>query len=147
MLDLLLSLTAIAAAVSFCGAVAVSIWPVSPELHLWLFAVTSLGHAIHTRDPARCPPRVRSFAGFLWAPAGRVRRLAAGTPVLAGKRYYLYASCVPSTMILWVGWWNCRVCEIAGTREECVILRRGSTTYAVPTRGYLGPPLSAQPLP
>lgn len=138
MLDPLLSLAAIAAATSVCGTVAVSIWPVPPDFHLWLFAVVSLGHAVYTRDHARCPSRVRSFAGFLWAPAGRIRLVAAGSPVLAGKRYYLYASCAPSTMLVWVGWWNCRVCDVAGTREECVILWRGSTTYALPTRGFFG---------
>lgn len=133
-LDLVTSLLGITAAWSLTAVLAACVWPLRPALYLWGMGAALAGHLAHH---ARCrvrPPRVRSLAGLLWAPVGRIRHVPAGTPLLAAKRYHFNPSQAYRPMLVWVGWWNCRTFTGDPTSAEYFFLERGSTRYAIPAR-------------
>jgi hypothetical protein len=106
----------------------------------WLIAA---GLALHLAHAARCrrrPPRVRSLAGFAWAPAGRLRRIPAGTPLLAAKRYWFTPSEAYEPMRVWIGWWSCGTFPGDPDQVEYVFFSRGSTRYALPARDLVPAP-------
>jgi L-alanine-DL-glutamate epimerase-like enolase superfamily enzyme len=131
-LDRVTSLLGITAAWSLAAMLAAFARPLHPALYLSGFGLAVAAHLAHA---ARCrsrAPRVRSLAGFLWAPAGRIRRIPAGTPLLAAKRYYFNPSQAYHPMLVWVGWWNCRTFTGDPASAEYFFVERGSTRYAVP---------------
>ena len=133
-LDRVLSLLGIAAAWSLASLLTAGTWPLHPALSLSAFVLAFGAHLAHD---ARCrsrPPRVRSPAGFLWAPAGRVRRIPVDTPLLAAKRYYFYPRQAYQPMLVWVGWWNCRTFTGDPASAEYFFVQRGGTRYAIPAK-------------
>ena len=138
-LDRITSLLGITAAWSFAVLLAAGVRPLHPELYLSGLVLAVAGHrALDARCGPR-PPRVRSLAGFLWAPAGRVRRIPEGTPLLAAKRYHFNPSQAYHPMRVWVGWWNCRTFTGDPASAEYFFVERGSTRYAIPARDLTGP--------
>jgi hypothetical protein len=137
-LDRGLSLLGITAAWSLASMLTAGVRPLHPALYLSAFV---LGCAAHLAHDARCrsrPPRVRSLAGFLWAPAGRLRRIPVDTPLLAAKRYHFSPSQAYAPMLVWVGWWNCRTFTGDPSSAEYFFVERGSTRYAIPARDLAG---------
>ena len=120
------------AAGTLAAALAAWISPLHPGLSLPAIALAAAGHlALQSRCRSR-PPRVRSLAGFLWAPLGRLRRVAADTPLLAAKRHYFIQRVAHRPMVVWVGWWNCRTFPGDPAAIEYFFVERGSTRYAIP---------------
>ena len=133
-LDRITSLLGITAAWSLAVLLAAGVRPLHPALYLSALVLALAGHrALDARCGPR-PPRVRSLAGFLWAPAGRLRRIPEGTPLLAAKRYHFNPSQAYHPMRVWVGWWNCRTFTGDPASAEYFFLERGSTRYAIPAR-------------
>ena len=133
-LDRATSLLGITAAWSLAAMLAACIRPLHPALYLAAFGLAVAAHLAHD---ARCrsrPPRVRSLAGFLWAPAGRIRRIPVDTPLLAAKRYHFNPSQAYDPMCVWVGWWNCRTFTGDPASAEYFFVERGSTRYAILAR-------------
>jgi hypothetical protein len=104
------------------------------------FAIGTLAVAIATlwMEPAfasrRLPP-LRSLRGFLWAPAGRIIVVPAGTPMFSGKKYYFRPRVATDEMRVWAGWWNCRT--FSGDDAEYVFFERGGSRMAVATGAVL----------
>lgn len=130
-LDRMASMLGITAAWSLAVPLAAGVRPLHPALYLVALA---LALALHRALDARCgprPPRVRSLAGFLWAPAGRFRRIPAGRPLLTAKRYHFSPSQAFHPMLVWAGWWNCRSFTGDPTSAEYFFVERGGTRYAI----------------
>ena len=139
------ALTAVLGACALWGGAAgllAAVVPGPAGVYPWL---TAAGLALHLAHAARCrrrPPRVRSLAGFAWAPLGRLRHIPAATPLLAAKRYWFTESQAYEPMRVRVGWWNCRTFSgDTGPEEvEYVFFTRGSTRYALPARELVPAP-------
>lgn len=131
-LDRITSLLGITAAWSLAVLLAAGVRPLHPVLYLSALALALAGH--RALDARYGPRRVRSLAGFLWAPAGRFRCIPEGTPLLAAKRYHFNPSQAYHPMRVWVGWWNCRTFTGDPASPEYFFLERGSTRYAIPAR-------------
>ncbi len=130
-LDRMLSLLGIATAGSLASVITAGIRPLHPALCLTALVMAFAAHLAHA---ARCrsrSPRVRSLAGFLWAPAGRLRRIPVGTPLLAGKRYYFDPSQACEPMLVWIGWWNCGTFTSQPASAEYFFVERRNTRYAI----------------
>jgi hypothetical protein len=124
-LDLLLNAAGIAAVGMSLAAVAGAL---SPRAVGALASALALQVLYHRRCLAR-PPHVRSLAGFLWAPFGRIRRIAPDQAVMRARRYHFHQGHAYERMLLWAGWWNCRA--FSGDAVEYFFFERGSTRFAV----------------
>lgn len=131
-LDRITSLLGITAAWSLAVLLAAGVRPLHPALYLSALFLALAGYRTLDARYGPRPPRVRSLAGFLWAPAGRFRRVPEGMPLLAAKRYHFNPSQAYHPMLVWVGWWNCRTFTGDPASAEYFFVERGSTRYAIP---------------
>lgn len=133
-LDRALSLLGITAAWSLTSMLAAGIGRLHPAIYLSVFVLAFTAHLAHDSRCRSRPPQVRSLAGFLWAPVGRIRRIPVDAPLLAAKRYYFNPSHAYEPMLVWVGWWNCRTFIGDPASAEFFFIERGSTRYAITAR-------------
>lgn len=125
LLDLLLNSAGLTALAVPAAAATGTTWPD-------LFCVLGGTLALHLIYHLRClrrPPHVRSLAGILWAPFGRIRHIVPGQTVMCGKRYFFHSYRADQRRLFWAGWWNCRA--FCGDSVEYFFFDRGSTRYAV----------------
>lgn len=139
-LDRLTSVPGALALWGSAGGLLAAVVPGPAALHPWLLASILALHLAHAARCRRRPPRVRSLAGFAWAPLGRLRRVPAATPLLAAKRYWFTASEAYQPMLVWVGWWCCGTFPGDPEGVEYVFFTRGSTRYALPARELVPAP-------
>lgn len=135
-LDRSVTLVGITLAVSLAAIAAARV--AAPHLAFYLAAmIVAWGtHALHDLRCRARPPRVRSLAGFLWAPFGRFRRVPEGTPLLSAKRYYFHPSSAHRPMLVWLGWWNCKTFPGDPASAEYFFFDRGGR-YALPAADVL----------
>ncbi|MBB4635882.1 hypothetical protein [Longimicrobium terrae] len=137
-LDVPLSLLGIAGMWTLAGVMAAGFGLPDPVLNIAGLGTAGLAWCRHHARCRRRPPPVRSLAGFLWAPLGRVRRVEAGTPILGGKRYCFQPTTVSEPLIVWAGWWNGgRFAGAAQTDDYFFVQRR--SRLAIPAAWIVTP--------